>query len=122
MLNSSAVPAESTRLKDLCLKSLDSSKALDLDNIEVGANSSITDYMVICTGTSNRHVCAIAERLVEYLAKHGVSRVTVNGEHEGKWVLVDAGSVIVHILQESERARYQLESLYRCMAQGIAEN
>lgn len=77
--------------------------------------------MVIATGTSNRHVCAVADRLVEYLAKHDIHGVAMSGEQEGKWVIVDVGSVMVHVMQESERQRYQLENLYKCMAQGINE-
>lgn len=97
----------------LCVKSLESSKALDIVFIDVKENSSITDFMVICTGTSNRHVCAIADRLSDHLSQYGVKGVSLSGQQEGLWVLADAGDVIVHILQQEARDRYQLESLYR---------
>lgn len=110
------------KLHELCLASLNSSKALDIESIDVHPYSSITDMMLVCTGTSNRHVSAIANRLVEYLAKHEIHGVQTSGEQEGKWVVVDVGMIIVHVMQESERQRYQLENLYKCMAAGRTEN
>ena len=83
--------------------------------------SSITDVMIITTGTSNRHVSAMADRLIEYLAKHDIHGVQMSGEQEGKWVVIDVGSVMVHVMQESERQRYQLENLYKCLAAGLTE-
>lgn len=109
-------------LKELCLASLDSSKALDVLSIDVHQHSSITDLMIICTGTSNRHVSAMADRLVEYLARHDIHGVQMSGEQEGKWVVIDVGNVMVHVMQESERQRYQLENLYKCMAAGLSED
>lgn len=85
-------------------------------------HSSITDEMVITTGTSTRHVSAMADRLVEYLLKYDIHGVEVSGQQEGKWVIVDVGVVMVHIMLETERQRYQLENLYRCMAAGISED
>ncbi|MDT3663499.1 MAG: ribosome silencing factor [Anaerobiospirillum sp.] len=105
----------------LATASLDSSKVQDLKTIDVHEHSSLTDVMVIGTGTSNRHVCAMADRLVEYLAKHDIHGVAVSGSEEGKWVIVDLGVVMVHLMQESERQRYQLENLYEAMAAGVAE-
>ncbi|MCK0527181.1 MULTISPECIES: ribosome silencing factor [unclassified Anaerobiospirillum] len=110
------------QLLELALASLDSSKAQDTVHIDVHEHCSIADVMVITTGTSNRHVSAMADRLVEYLAKHDIHGVSVSGEQEGKWVIVDIDTVMVHILQESERQRYQLENLYKCMAAGLTED
>lgn len=112
---------DSKAVNEVCQKSLESSKALDIVSIEVKEHSSITDIMMIATGTSNRHVCAIADRLVDHLSLHGIHGVRVSGTEEGKWVLVDIGSVIVHIMQEADRERYQLETLYKAVAAGISE-
>lgn len=109
-------------LQELCLASLDSSKALDIVSIDVHQHSSITDIMIVCTGTSNRHVSAVADRLIEYLARHEIHGVQQSGEQEGKWVVLDVGRVMVHVMQESERQRYQLENLYKCMAAGLSED
>ena len=103
----------------LCIKSLESSKALDIVFINVKENSSITDYMIICTGTSNRHVCAIADRLDHHLHQFGIKGVTLSGQSEGLWVIADIGDVIVHVQQQEARDRYQLEHLYRCVASEV---
>lgn len=118
----SAKDYSTAELQDLCLASLDSSKALDIVTIDVHEYSSITDVMIITTGTSNRHVSAMADRLIEYLAKHDIHGVQMSGEQEGKWVVIDVGSVMVHVMQESERQRYQLENLYKCLAAGLTED
>lgn len=118
----SSVPYTTTQIYDLCVASLDSSKAQDLITIDLNHNSSIADAMVIATGTSNRHVSAIAERLVDYLAKHEIHGVQMSGEQEGKWVVIDVGTIMVHVMQESERQRYQLENLYKCIAAGMDES
>lgn len=118
----SSVPYTTTQIYDLCVASLDSSKAQDLITIDLNHNSSIADAMVIATGTSNRHVSAIAERLVDYLAKHDIHGVQMSGEQEGKWVVIDVGTIMVHVMQESERQRYQLENLYKCIAAGMDES
>ena len=67
-------------LINTCTKILDDSKARDLVNIDVSNNSSLADNMLICTGTSNRHVSAIANRLVDNLYKLGIKKIKVSGE------------------------------------------
>ncbi len=100
------------------MKTLEDSKAHDLVSIDVHMHSSVADDMVICTGTSNRHVSAIARRLVDTLYESGVKDIKVSGEQVGEWVIVDTGSVMVHILEDEARSRYELDDLYRCMAAG----
>ncbi len=119
--NSAGASDDSKLLISFCMDSLENLKAHNLVNIDVKKNSSITDYMLICTGTSNRHVCAIADRLVENLSEKGIKGVTVSGENTGEWVVVDTGNVMVHIMQEEVRKRYCLEDLYRCIAAGEEE-
>lgn len=108
-------------LRRMCVASLDSSKATDIEVIDLKGNSNIADEMIIATGSSNRHVSGVADRLQLHLAQHDIHGVHMSGYEEGKWVIVDAGSIIVHILQESERQRYRLEDLYKCIAAGISE-
>ena len=105
-------------LIEKCILTLEDAKAHDLVNIDVSQNSSITDNMLICTGTSNRHVSAIANRLVDNLYKEGLSGITTSGQSAGEWVIVDVGQVMIHIMQDEVRHRYELDDLYRCMAQG----
>lgn len=108
-------------LINTCTKILDDSKARDLVNIDVSNNSSLADNMLICTGTSNRHVSAIANRLVDNLYKLGIKQIKVSGEQVGQWVIVDLGDIMVHIMQDEIRTRYELDELYRCIAAGIEE-
>lgn len=112
--------SDSASLCSACMQELQNTKAHDLVAIDVAAHSAVTDHMIVCTGTSNRHVCAIADRLADNLSKGGLKGIRVSGEPQGDWVIVDAGSVVVHILQPEVRERYRLEDLYRCMASGDA--
>ncbi len=106
-------------LNTACMQELENSKAHDIVSIDVSGQSSLADFMVVCSGTSNRHVSAMADRLQKHLAKRGIHGVQISGEREGEWVIVDTGAVIVHILQPEARDRYRLEDLYRCMAAGV---
>ena len=103
---------EPAELKDLIVKTLDDAKAEGVVTIDVSKKSSIGDYMVIASGRVNRHVGAIAERVVEALklARHGTVRV--EGLPECNWVLIDAGCVIVHVLQPEARDFYKLEKMW----------
>ena len=121
-MTATAASLPSRRLSEECLRSLEGLKARDLVSIDVSSGSSLADYMLICSGTSSRHVCAIADRLAEKLAQQGVRGVQISGEPQGEWVIVDAGEVLVHILQPEFRERYRLEDLYRCMAAGTDES
>ena len=109
---------DAVALNYACMQELSNSKASDIVSVNVGASSSVADYMIVCSGTSNRHVSAIAERLQKHLAKRGIHGIHISGEKEGAWVVVDAGNVIAHIMQPETRERYRLEELYRCMAAG----
>ncbi len=112
---------DSRELSAICRHCLEALKALDIVQIDLQGHSVLTDTMLICSGTSSRHVSAIAERMIEALGKLGLKNAQISGEREGQWVLVDLGSVMVHVLQTEARERYALENLYRCMAAGISE-
>ena len=108
----------SRSLCNCCLTILESLKTHDLISIDVSAHSSLTDYMLIGTGTSSRHVVAIADKLSEKLRELGATGLTLSGQESGEWVIVDCGGVIVHLMQSAVRERYQLDELYRCLASG----
>ena len=99
-------------LKDLILSVLEDAKAEDIVAIDVKAKSSVGEIMIIATGNVNRHVSAIADRVVEALKKAKVGTVGVEGMPECNWVLIDAGSVIVHVFQPEARAFYNLEKMW----------
>ncbi|OJY37428.1 MAG: ribosome silencing factor [Rhizobiales bacterium 65-9] len=87
-------------------------KAEEIVQIDLTARSSIADAMIIASGRSNRHVAAIAEKVVEDLKAHGRTDIRIEGLPHADWVLVDAGDVIVHVFRPEVRAFYNLEKLW----------
>ena len=82
-------------------------KVLDLQKV-----SSIADYFVVCSGSSDRQVRAIAERVIDELKKQGRRPLSVEGREEGRWVLVDYGEVVLHVFDEENRKHYDLEGFW----------
>lgn len=99
-------------LKDFLADKVDEMKALSIVTLDVRGKSSVTDYMIICTGTSNRHVISIADHIAVESKKAGIDPLGMDGEKEGEWVVVDMGSTMVHVMQEEQRELYQLEKLW----------
>lgn len=91
---------------------LDDMKARDTRVLDVTGLTSITDYMIIATGTSGRHVRSVAERLVEKCKEKKYPLLGVEGLEEANWVLVDLQDVVVHIMQSATRDFYKLEDLW----------
>ncbi|BCR03597.1 ribosomal silencing factor RsfS [Desulfuromonas versatilis] len=88
-------------------------KALDVRLLKVAGISTLTDFLLIATGSSDRHVQAVAESVRLGLKKdHEVQPLAVEGENEGRWVLLDYGDVMVHIFQEPVRHFYDLDGLW----------
>ncbi|MEL7448975.1 MAG: ribosome silencing factor [Pseudomonadota bacterium] len=99
-------------LRELVTGSLEEIKARDVTVLDVRGMTTITDFMVVCSGTSNRHVKSIADKLVEDAKAQGVRPAGVEGEDDGEWVLVDLGDLIVHIMLPKIRDFYNLERLW----------
>ncbi|CCO49162.1 putative Iojap-related protein [Vibrio nigripulchritudo SOn1] len=99
-------------LRDFLADKADDMKAEDIVTLDVQGKSSVTDYMVICTGNSKRHVASIADHVASEAKKVGLEPLGVDGEQEGEWVVVDMGSTMVHVMQEEQRELYQLEKLW----------
>lgn len=100
------------QLKDFIVEQLEEIKARDIQVIGIGEKSSIADFMVICSGTSSRHVKSIATLLVKELKDNKIPPIGVEGEDAAEWVLVDSGDVIVHVMLPQTRDYYQLEKLW----------
>jgi ribosome-associated protein len=96
----------------LVLTRLDDMKAEDITQIDLRGKSAIADYMVVATGTSNRHVGSIADRVVDGLRAAGVAKPRVEGMPNCDWVLIDAGDVIVHVFRQEVRTFYGLEKMW----------
>jgi ribosome-associated protein len=104
---------QSEQLKQFVVDKVDDLKARDLVVLDVSKQSDITDYMVICSGTSKTHVRAIAENLMSKAREAGIEILGSEGKDASEWVLVDLGDVIVHVMQDQTRDFYQLEKLWQ---------
>jgi len=96
----------------LALEALDEVKGTDIRVLDVRRLTDVTDFMVIATGRSDRHVKAMADRVVATAKTRGHAPLGVEGEREAEWVLVDLTDVVVHIMQPETRKLYQLERLW----------
>lgn len=107
----------SERLAQEMETALDDTKAFDIRVLDVRALTTVTDFMVIASGRSDRQVKAMAGHVVERAKALGVRPLGVEGERAGEWVLIDLGDVIVHAMQAHTRDFYQLEKLWDVVAQ-----
>lgn len=100
------------QLTKLAVAALEDVKGVDIQVIDVSGLTSVTDHLVIATGTSSRHVKALADSVIEKALEAGVRPLSSQGLEQGEWALVDLNGVVVHTLQASARAHYQLEKLW----------
>lgn len=103
---------DSAQLAALAARVIEDMKGRDIVRIDVHELTDVTDEMVIATGTSSRHVKAIAASVVEEARKAGERAVGIEGEDAGEWVLVDIGGVIVHVMGAEARGFYALDKLW----------
>lgn len=104
--------AKARKTRQWIQNALEDAKTQNIAVLDVRKISDFTDYMVIATGTSNRHVQSSADKVVETLRGHGVRRVGIEGKQLGDWVLIDFGDVVAHIMREQTRDFYNLEKLW----------
>jgi len=105
-------PPPLERLLESVHAAVEELKARDVTEIDVRGKSSVTDFMVVASGTSTRHVKAIADEVVRFARKLDVQPLGVEGEGEAEWVLVDLGDVVVHVMLPRVREFYALERLW----------
>lgn len=96
----------------LAAKALDGKKGLNIKIIKIRDISSIADYFVIATGTSNTHVKTLADEVEFRLDEAGISVSSIEGQRNDTWILLDYIDVIVHVFSEDAREYYSLERLW----------
>jgi len=100
-------------MKNLIEQSLDADKADDITTIALEDDTGLADYMIIASGTSSRHVQALAEKLKDRLNTRGVKQIKIEGMPQCDWVAVDAGDIIVHLFRPEVRSFYNLEKMWQ---------
>jgi ribosome-associated protein len=110
----------SEALTDLVVDALDDIKAQDVVRLDVRDMTTVTDYMVVASGTSNRHVKALVENVAEKARQAGHRPIGIEGEDGGEWVLLDLQDTLVHVMLPKVREFYNLEKLWSISPRGDA--
>jgi ribosome-associated protein len=103
---------QTEELLNLVLEELDLRKAVQVSTLDVRGKTSITDFMIIATGTSTRHARSLCDYVFEKVKANGLQPLGVEGEVGSDWVLLDLGDVVLHIMTSQAREFYQLEKLW----------
>ena len=124
-MNKTAPPLPASKDKsdhqlEMVINSLEDGKAEDIVTIDLEGKSSLGDYMIVASGRSHRHVASIADKLAKQIREAGFGRPRVEGTDNNDWVLVDAGSIIVHIFRPEVREFYNIEKMW--MARRLEDN
>jgi len=103
---------DSKQINSVVIDALEGLKAQDIVTIDVMDRTSVTDYMILATGTSSRHVQAVADNVAEKSKEAGIMPLGSEGRGNSDWVLIDLGDVIVHVMTAQAREHYDLERLW----------
>ncbi|HCJ31088.1 MAG TPA: ribosome silencing factor [Pseudomonas sp.] len=109
-------------LVQLAVSALEDLKGTDITTIDVRGKTSVTDFMVIASGTSSRHVKSLADNVLEKVKEQGVRPLGSEGLDGGEWALLDLGDVVVHVMQVPTRQFYDLERLWQGAEQSRAHH
>ena len=105
-------PRRNSVLENLVLTALDEMKAVNIKLLDVRGLTDIADAMIVASGTSDRHVRAIADRVIEKARDTGRRPLGVEGQRDGEWVLVDLQDVLLHVMLPRVREFYAIEQLW----------
>ena len=110
----------SENLTDLIIDALDDVKGKDIVRLDVRNMTTVTDYMVVASGTSSRHVKALVDNVAEKAKEAGCRPVGIEGEEGGEWILLDLQDALVHVMLPKVREFYNLEKLWSIAPSGDA--
>ncbi|MDJ0940789.1 MAG: ribosome silencing factor [Woeseiaceae bacterium] len=102
----------SEELSELVVAALDDIKGQDIVCLDVSEMTTVTDYMIVASGTSNRHIQALVENVAEKAKAAGRRPIGIEGEDGGEWVLLDLEDALVHVMLPKVREFYNLEKLW----------
>lgn len=103
---------QTNEIKQVALNALEELKADNISVIDVSKRTSVTDVMIIASGTSSRHVKSLADNVVTEVKEHGAKPLGIEGGDSSDWVLVDLGGVVVHVMMPATRSFYDLERFW----------
>ena len=112
---------QNEQLVKVAVAALEDMKGQDITIIDVRGKTSVTDFMVIASGTSSRHVKSMANEVLEKVKEQGVRPIGNEGLDGGEWALLDLGDVVVHVMQVATRQFYDLERLWQGAEQTRAQ-
>ncbi|MCE5364586.1 ribosome silencing factor [Pseudomonas sp. 32.2.56] len=112
---------QSEALVKLAVAALEEIKAQDITTIDVRGKTSITDFMLIASGTSSRHVKSLVDNVLEKAKEQGVRPLGSEGLDSGEWALLDLGDIVVHVMLPTARQFYDLERLWQGAEQTRAQ-
>ena len=113
---------QNEQLVQLAIAALEDMKAQDITVIDVQGKTSVTDFMVIASGSSSRHVKSLANEVLEKVKEQGVRPIGSEGLEGGEWALLDLGDVVVHVMKTATRQFYDLERLWQGAEQSRAQH
>jgi len=112
MINDRNNTLQTEQLKAFVIEKLEDMKGRDIIALNITDKASFADYMVICSGNSNRHVKSIANSVGMECRAQGLEPLGMEGNDVGEWALVDLGDIIVHVMTDEQRDKYNLEQLW----------
>ncbi|REL26184.1 ribosome silencing factor [Thalassotalea euphylliae] len=104
---------QSEALSAFVYEKIDDLKGRDIVTLDIQDKASFADYMVIASGNSNRHVKSIAQNVAMECRAEGIEPLGIEGNDIGEWSLVDLGAVVVHVMTDEQRDKYQIEQLWQ---------